>query len=198
MVITLGTGLGSGIVVDGHLVYGHDGAAGELGHVKITNDKSRSCGCGRTGCLESYVSIKGLKLTVAELLQNNKNSKLSGTSVENLSYEQILSAAKSGDNVAKEAFGITGTILGESLANLVALTAPDYIFISGPMSTAGDFILQPTKKSLEENLMNIWKGKVHLQFSQIEQDRAPILGAAALAIREIEKRSQVIGIRKVI
>lgn len=199
VVITLDTGLGSGIVVDGHVVYGHDGAAGELGHVKIANDSTRACGCGRSGCLETFVSIKGLKLTVLELIKENKlSSKLSSIAEEEISFEQILKAVKSGDALAKEAFNITGAILGEALANLVALTAPDYIFISGPMSKAGEFIIKPARKALEDNLMNIWKGKVNLLPSVLDTEKAPILGAAALAIKEIQKRSQSVGIRKVI
>lgn len=198
VVVTLGTGLGSGIVVDGNLVYGHDGAAGELGHVKITKDPNRSCGCGRCGCLETYVSFKGLTQTTLELLKTKKGRHKLCKNEEDLSFDTILNAAMAGDLIAKEAFDITGEYLGEALANLVAVTAPDYIFISGPMSKAGEFILSPARKALDSNLMNIWKGKVSLLTSVVEPEKAHILGAAALAIKEMQRRSQVVGIRKVI
>jgi glucokinase len=198
VVVTLGTGLGSGIVVDGNLVYGHDGAAGELGHVKITKDPNRSCGCGRCGCLETYVSFKGLTQTTLELLKTRKGRHKLCRTEEDLSFDTILNAAMAGDLIAKEAFDITGEYLGEALANLVAVTAPDYIFISGPMSKAGEFILAPARKALDSNLMNIWKGKVRLLTSVVEPEKAHILGAAALAIKEMQRRSHVVGIRKVI
>ena len=197
-VITLGTGLGSGIVVDGNLLYGHDGFAGELGHVIVERKNGRVCGCGRKGCLECYVSSKGVKNTALELLaKNNGPSKLRDIPDGALTSRDVAFAAKSGDAIAKKAFEMTGDYLGSALANLVAIASPEAIFLCGGVANAGDLIMTPTKRAMEKNILPLWKGRVKLAFSSLEYENAPILGAAALAIKEIEKKSVVVARRKV-
>ena len=197
-VITLGTGLGSGIVVDGNVLYGHDGFAGEVGHIIVETRDGRQCGCGRKGCLERYVSSKGVKDTALELLANsNESSKLRDIPAEELTSRDIAYAAKSGDSIAKKAFEITGEYLGYALANLVAVSSPEAIFLCGGVANAGDLIMTPTKRAMEKNILPLWKGKVKLTFSSIDYQNAPILGAAALAIKEIAKKDVVVARRKV-
>lgn len=197
VVITLGTGLGSGIVVNGNVLYGHDGYAGEVGHI-IINKNGRQCGCGRKGCLECYASSKGLKETAIGLLQDSDApSKLRNIPAGELSSKEIANAAKSGDSIARKAFDITGEILGEALANLVAVSAPQAIFLCGGVANAGNLILTPTKRAMEKNILPLWKGKVKLELSSLEYENAPILGAAALAIKEIEKNDIITARRKI-
>lgn len=199
IVITLGTGLGSGIVVDGNVLYGHDGFAGEFGHVRIVKEEGRECGCGRKGCLETYASAKGVKRTAFELMATMREpSKLKEVPYTVLTSKDVAAAAKAGDIIAKKTFEVTGEILGEALANLVAITSPEAIFLFGGLSKAGDLILNPTKKSLEKNLLQLWKGKIQLAISSIDSENAPLLGAAALAIKEMQKRNTVIARRRVI
>lgn len=197
-VITLGTGLGSGIVVGGNLLYGHDGFAGELGHVIVERHNGRVCGCGRKGCLECYVSSKGVKNTAIELLEKeNGPSKLRDIPAASLTSRDVAFAAKSGDPTAKKAFEITGDYLGSALANLVAIASPEAIFLCGGVANAGDLIMTPTRRAMEKNILPLWKGRVKLAFSSLDYENAPILGAAALAIKEIEKKSVVVARRKV-
>ncbi len=185
IMITLGTGLGSGIVVNGNLVYGHDGFAGELGHV-IVKDNGRVCGCGRRGCLETYCSATGIKQTVKELLAENKyNSSLNTEGFDSLSGKDISWAAKMGDELALKAFELTGEILGKALANFVAFSSPEAIFLFGGLSLAGDLIFKPTIKNMEENLLHIYRNKVKIIPSQLNENSAAILGAAALVWNEI-------------
>lgn len=180
IMITLGTGLGSGIVVNGDLVYGHDGFAGELGHVNVLKD-GRQCGCGRLGCLETYVSAPGIKRTVFELLAlNHENSDLANYAFNDLDSEMIFKAAQKNDPVALKAFDITGRILGTKLADSVAHTSPEAIFLFGGLAKSGDFIFHPTRKYLEENLMGIFKNKVQVLPSGLMDKNAAILGAGAL------------------
>ncbi len=180
IMITLGTGLGSGIVVNGELVYGHDGFAGEIGHVKVISG-GRKCGCGHEGCLETFVSAPGIKRTVFELLaRNNGNSELAKISFQELTSEMIYQAAKRNDPLALEAFEISGQILGRQLADSVAHTSPEAIFLFGGLAKSGDFILNPARKSLEENLISPYKGKVKLLLSGLMGKNVAILGAAAL------------------
>ena len=184
IMITLGTGVGSGIVVNGEMVYGHDGFAGELGHV-IAIPGGRQCGCGRKGCLETYTSANGIKRTVFELLANSlEHSELRDVSYNNLSSKMIDEAAKRGDLIAKEAFDYTGKILGEKLADAVAHTSPEAIFLFGGLAQAGDLIFEPTKKYMEESLLNIYKDKVKILPSQLPPGDAAILGASALVWKE--------------
>lgn len=199
VVITLGTGLGSGIVVDGNVLYGHDGFAGEFGHVRIVKENGRECGCGRKGCLEVYASATGLKRTAFELMaQMLDSSKLKEIPYNKLTSKDVALAANAGDIIAKKTFEVTGEILGGALADLVAITSPEAIFLFGGMANAGELILSPTKKSLEKNLMPLWKGKIKLILSSIDSENAPLLGAAALAIKEIQKRNTIIARRRVI
>lgn len=198
MVITLGTGVGSGIVVDGNVLYGHDGFAGEAGHIIVERKNGRPCGCGRKGCLECYVSSKGIRNTAIELLdQNNGPSKLRDIPRDELTSRDVAIAAKSGDATAKKVFEITGDYLGSALANLVAVSSPQAIFLGGGVANAGDLLMTPAKRAMEKNILPLWKGRVKLTFSSLDHENAPILGAAALAIKEIEKKSTVVARRKV-
>lgn len=198
-VITLGTGLGSGIIVDGNVLYGHDGFAGEFGHIRIVKENGRECGCGRTGCLEGYASARGVKRTAFELMGRMlESSTLKEIPYNKLTSKDIAIAAKAGDSIAKQTLEITGEMLGEALADLVAITAPEAIFLFGEMAYAGDMLLNPTKKSFEKNVMPLWKGKVKVILSSVDSEEAPLLGAAALAIKEIQKRNTVTGLRRVI
>lgn len=188
IVITLGTGLGSGIVVDGNIVYGHDGFAGELGHINVKH-RGRECGCGKRGCLETYVSATGLKRTVFKLL----SERIYDTELRNISYHDLTSkmiseAAKKGDKIAIEAFEITGRILGVKLADAVACTSPEAIFLFGGLAKAGDLLLEPTKKYMEENLFPIYEGKVKIIQSELQGTNTAVLGASALAWKELSQK----------
>lgn len=189
IVITLGTGLGSGIVANGQLVYGHDGFAAELGHVTV-NPHGRHCGCGRIGCLETYVSATGIRRTVYKLLADYiEDSELRGISFDNLSTKMITECALRGDVVAKAAFEYTGHILGTKLADTVAHTNPEAIFLFGGLSLAGDLIFEPTRRYLEQNLMTIYKNKVKVLPSGLQNQSAPILGASSLVVDYLNKNS---------
>ncbi|MBT3207450.1 MAG: ROK family protein [Bacteroidetes bacterium] len=180
IVITLGTGLGSGIVVDGKVVYGHDGFAGEIGHTVI-NPEGRTCGCGRLGCLETYASATGILKTVLELLKkSDEASELRNFVPEKITSKLIAEAANRSDKMALEAFEFTGKILGFALANAVATLSPKAIFLFGGLAKSGELIIKPTKIYLEENLLNIFKNKVQILPSGIPDQNAAILGASAL------------------
>jgi glucokinase len=188
IVITLGTGLGSGIVVGGNVVYGHDGFAGELGHVNVKH-RGRNCGCGKRGCLETYVSATGIKRTVFKLLAERvESSELRDISFNDLTAKMISEAAKKGDKIALEAFQITGRILGVKLADAVACTSPEVIFLFGGLALADNLIFDPTIKNMEENLFPIYKGKVKVLPSQLQDANAAVLGASALAWKELGKQ----------
>ena len=187
IVITLGTGLGSGIVSNGELVYGHDGFAGEIGHTVVRHN-GRQCGCGRKGCLETYASATGIKRTVYKLLADSlEESKLRSVSFNELSAEMITEAAKNGDKIALEAFEYTGNILGQTLADSVAYTSPEVIFLFGGLAKSGNLILEPTRRHFEDNILNIYKNKVKILISGMEEINAAIMGAGALAWKELEK-----------
>jgi glucokinase len=177
IVITLGTGLGSGIVVSGEMVYGHDGFAGEIGHTIIVLN-GRQCGCGRKGCLETYSSATGLIQTYKDLLMKSTATEQQNGSHINGKY--IYELAKNGNEVAIEAFNYTGEMLGIGLANSVAYTSPEVIYLFGGLAKAQDLIFIPTIKSFEENLMNIYKGKTKILPSGLNSGNAAILGAASL------------------
>ncbi len=186
IVITLGTGLGSGIVTDGRLVYGQDGFAGELGHINV-EDHGRNCGCGKNGCLEAYVSATGIKRTVFELLaKRNIESELRNISFNDLTSQKISECALRGDKIALEAFDITGRILGLKLADAVACTSPEAIFLFGGLAKAGNLLLEPARRSLEENLFTVYKGKVKLLPSGLQDTNAAVLGASALVWKELQ------------
>lgn len=175
--ITMGTGLGSGIVCGGNLVYGHDGLAGELGHVCVDRD-GRLCGCGGRGCLETYVSATGLVRTVKERLEAGEESSLSA--LERISAKDVYDAALAGDRMAKEAFDYTGTILGRALADFVAFSSPEAIILFGGLAQSGELIRRPAVEAMEQNLLPVWKGKIKVLFSSLDEDEAAILGASAL------------------
>ena len=185
IMITLGTGVGSGIVVNGEMVYGHDGFAGEIGHT-IVDPNGRDCGCGRRGCLETYTSAPGIKRTVFELLSEmNEPSILRSVSFEDLSAKMIDKAARDGDLIAKEAFDYTGDILGLKLADAVAHTSPEAIFLFGGLAQAGDLIFEPVKHYLEEHMLNIYKNKIKILPSELPPGDAAILGSSALVWKEL-------------
>jgi len=176
--ITLGTGVGSGIVVDGNMVYGHDGFAGELGHV-ILFPGGRTCGCGRKGCLEAYCSAKGIVNTYLELLEKEGKE----PDGEITPYTISVSASK-GDKAAIRTYEVTGEILGLALSNSVAYTSPEAIFIFGGIANAGDILFKPIRESFEKNLLPIYKNKVKILPSGIKENDAAILGAASLVWKQ--------------
>lgn len=179
VVVTLGTGVGSGFVVNGQLVYGHDGFAGELGHTIIERD-GRLCGCTRKGCLETYTSATGIVRTAREYLATYQGSSLL-QQVDNLSAHAIAQCAEQGDALALDIFDLTGHYLGFSLANTVAISSPSLIVLYGGLAQAGDLILAPTQRYMEQYMLNIFQNKVQLQLSTVPQNDAAVLGAAALA-----------------
>lgn len=180
IMITLGTGVGSGIVINGQLVYGHDGFAGELGHV-IVNPEGRVCGCGRKGCLETYCSATGVARTAREfLVARSEPSLLRNVPVEDIQSKDVYDAAVKGDKLAQEIFEYTGKILGEALANFVAFSSPEAIILFGGLAKSGDYITKPIQKALEDNVLNIYKGKTKLLLSQLKDADAAVLGASAL------------------
>lgn len=188
IVITLGTGVGSGLIVNGALVYGHDGFAGELGHMTV-DPAGRECGCGRRGCLETYASAGGICKTVFELFALRRaESELRRIPFETLTSRMISDAANRGDPIAREAFEITGKILGRKLADSVLHTSPAAIILFGGLANAGDLIFEPTKRHMEASLLNIFKGKVRLLPSGLREGNAAILGSAALIWNELEKK----------
>jgi len=182
---TLGTGLGSGIVINGEILYGHTGFAGEIGHI-IMKPGGRDCGCGRQGCLENYGSATGLVRTMHELLGKRRDeSKLRKIPCEELDSKQIFDAAKEGDKIALETFDETAKILALSMANAVAFSSPEAIFVFGGLASAGDLLLKPTRKYLEETLQIMFKGTVKLLSSEIPESKGAVMGASALAWNEI-------------
>ena len=177
--VTLGTGLGSGFVTNGQLVYGHDGFAGELGHV-IVVPNGRLCGCGRTGCLETYCSAPGLVKTYREIhLRHNPVLRLE-KEWEGITSKTIADRARDGEPEALEAFAFTAEILGMALANAVAYTSPRAIFLFGGLAAAGDLLFPAVRRHMEENLLNIYKGKVDILPSGLPENDAALLGAASL------------------
>jgi glucokinase len=188
VVITLGTGLGSGFVIDGKLVYGHDGFAGEIGHTAIRPGPSnRDCGCGRKGCLETYVSASGLKRSLLKIMADSiEPSELRKYSFDELDAEIIHGAALRGDYLAKRAFTHTGRMLGFKLADVVAHTNPEAIFLFGGLALAKDLIFEPAKEYMEENLLSIYKGKVKLLASELSTQNAAVMGASSLIWSNIE------------
>lgn len=191
VVITLGTGLGSGFVCNGILLNGHHGIAGELGHTSV-NPTGRFCNCGKRGCLETYVSATGIKRTVYKLLADHlENSELRGISFDNLNTKMITEAAHRGDIVARAAFEYTGRILGMKLAETVVHTDPEAIFLFGGLSQAGDLIFKPTIRHMEENLMPLFRGKVKVLPSGLQNQAAPILGASSLVWDYLDKKVQL-------
>lgn len=180
IMITLGTGVGSGIVVDGKVVYGFDGFAGEVGHT-IVQPEGRMCGCGRRGCVETYSSVTGLRKTALELINNTKTkSSLREICQENIGGKAIYNAAINGDKLALKCFEITAKMLAIGMANAVAVTSPEKIFLFGGLIKAGDLLMTPLKKYFEESLFVVFQNKIDLEISHLDENTAAILGAAAL------------------
>ncbi len=186
MVITLGTGLGSGIVSNGELIYGHDAQAGELGHVTIIPG-GRVCGTGRRGCLEAYVSSTGIKRTIYALLADSlEDSVFRSVAFNDIHGEDITKAAEDGDPIAREAYRYTGELLGRQLADFVAFSHPQKIFLLGGLAKAGKWIFDPTKNYFEESVLPYYKGKVSIEPSGMMDMNAAILGAAALVWKQLK------------
>ncbi|MCQ2230381.1 MAG: ROK family protein [Paludibacteraceae bacterium] len=182
IMITLGTGVGSGVVANGQLIYGHDGNAGELGHVIVRRD-GRTCGCGNKGCLETYTSATGVARTAREMLQNRagEDSLLRKIDLDKITSKDVFDAAMAGDAIAKDIFAFTGQILGEALADFVKFSSPEAFVLFGGLAKAGDLLLNPLKKAMDDNLMAVFKGKVKVLFSEMKDADAAVLGASALA-----------------
>jgi len=182
IMITLGTGVGSGIVANGHLIYGHDGFAGELGHTIVIPDGRIHSGTGKKGSLESYASATGVRVTAIEFLEKSKKpSLLKKIPADILDSKAVYDAAIEGDELAKEIFNYTGKILGIALANAVMTTSPEAIILFGGLTKSGDFILKPTRDSMEDNLIQIFQNKVKILISHLKEAHAAILGASALS-----------------
>lgn len=182
IMITLGTGVGSGIVINGDVVYGHDGFAGELGHTCAVRRNGRTCSCGKTGCLETYTSAIGVARTARELLElTDEQSLLRNIPYEDISSKDVYEAAMQGDQMAQRIFKFTGRILGEQLADFVAFSSPEAIILFGGLTKAGKFIYDPVVENLNLNLLPMWKGKIKVLFSTLKESDAAILGASALA-----------------
>ena len=182
IMITLGTGVGSGIVANGTLVYGHDGFAGELGHIIIIPDGRYHEGPGKKGSLESYASATGVRLTTLEFLKNSTTpSLLRDIPADELDSKKVYDAAMAGDQLAKDVFDYTGKILGMALANFVMFSSPEAIILFGGLTKAGDLILKPTKEHMEANLIQVFQNKVKILVSHLKESDAAILGASALA-----------------
>ena len=181
IVITLGTGVGSGIVINGQLVYGCDGFAGELGHVIIRRENGRPCGCGRKGCLETYCSATGVARTARELLATTTQpSLLRELDPEKITSLDVAIAAGKGDKLANEIYEFTGRLLGEACADFAAFSSPEAFIFFGGMTKAGDLIMKPIEKAYDENVLKIFKGKAKFLVSGLEGSSAAVLGASAV------------------
>lgn len=182
IVITLGTGVGSGIVVNGQLLYGHDGFAGELGHVIMVRGKEgRLCGCGRTGCLETYCSATGVARTAREILTNtDRPSLLRNKPIENIESLDVSIAASQGDEVANEIFQFTGKMLGEACADFAVFSSPEAFIFFGGLCKAGDLIMKPIEESYNQAVMPVFRGKAKFLVSGLMNANAAVLGASAL------------------
>jgi glucokinase len=181
IMITLGTGVGSGIVANGQLIYGHDGFAGELGHTIIIPDGRLHSGTGKKGSLESYASATGVRYTALELLKTtDKKSVLRDIPEEQLDSKKVYEAAIKGDELAKHVYEFTGRILGLALANAVMFSSPEAIILFGGLTKAGDLILKPTREHMEANLIQVFQNKVKILISHLKESDAAILGASAL------------------
>ena len=181
ILIALGTGVGSGIVANGELIYGHDGMAGELGHTIIIPDGRIHPGTGKKGSLESYASATGVATSAVEILNTtDKPSTLRNIPIDKIDSKAVFEAATAGDEVAKEVFEYTGRILGISLANFVMFSSPEAIILFGGLTKAGDLILKPTREHMEANLIEVFQNKIKILVSHLKESDAAILGASAL------------------
>ena len=181
IMITLGTGVGSGIVINGQLVYGHDGYAGELGHVIVKRNNGRLCGCGRTGCLETYCSATGVARTAREYLETRTDdSILRNLPIDTITSKDVYDAAVAGDKIAKEIFDYTGTILGEAMADMMVFSSPQAFILFGGLAKSGEYLLKPMREAMEKNMLPIFKGKAKILLSELKEADAAVLGASAL------------------
>ena len=180
IMITLGTGVGSGIVINGEVVYGHDGFAGELGHTAAVRNNGRYCNCGKTGCLEAYCSAMGVARTAREWLELSDEPSVL-RNLDTIASKDVFDAAKDGDKLARKIFEYTGKILGRSFADFIAFSAPEAIVLFGGLARAKEFLLAPMEQAMNENVLSLWKDKVKIVFSQLKESDAAILGASALA-----------------
>lgn len=181
IVITLGTGVGSGIVVNGQLVYGSDGFAGELGHVVVRREDGRSCGCGRNGCLEAYCSATGVARTARELLETTEEpSLLREMILEDITSLDVSIAAEKGDKLAQHVYQTTGEMLGEACANFAAFSSPEAFIFFGGLTKAGDLLMKPLKDSYDKNVLKIYKDKAKFLISGLDGSSAAVLGASAI------------------
>ena len=180
IMITLGTGVGSGIVINGEVVYGHDGFAGELGHTTAVRNNGRACGCGRSGCLEAYCSAMGVARTAREWLELSDEPSVL-RNLDNIASKDVYDAAKDGDKLALKIFEFTGKLLGRSFADFIAFSAPEAIVLFGGLARAKEFLDAPMKESMNANVLALWRDKVEIVYSQLKESDAAILGASALA-----------------
>jgi glucokinase len=183
IMITLGTGVGSGIVIDGKVVYGHDGFAGELGHTcAVRGEEARPCNCGKKGCLEAYASATGVARTAKEIISSTtQETVLRNLDIDAITSKDVYDAAEQGDEVAKQIFDYTGTILGQQLADFIAFSAPEAIVLFGGLTKSGHWIKDPVEKAMNENVLPLWRNKVQVLFSDLKEADAAVLGASALA-----------------
>lgn len=181
IMITLGTGVGSGIVVDGHMVYGSDGFAGELGHTIIRRENGRPCGCGRKGCLETYCSATGVARTAREFLAtSDEPSLLREMNPEEITSLDVYIAASKGDALANRIYEFTGQILGEACSDFMAFSSPEAFVFFGGLTKAGDLLMKPLKKAYDENVLKIYKDKAQFLISSLDDASAAVLGASAI------------------
>ena len=181
IMITLGTGVCSGIVIDGKVVYGHDGFAGELGHVLVRRENGRMCGCGRCGCLEAYCSATGVARTAREyLVSSTEPSILRDMPSEKITSKDVYDAAIKGDKIAKEVFDFTGTMLGEALADFTVFSSPSAFVLFGGLTKAGELLLKPLREAMDKNMIKMFRGKVQILLSELKESDAAVLGASAL------------------
>ena len=181
IMITLGTGVGSGIVINGQVVYGHDGLAGELGHVIIKRNNGRLCGCGRTGCLEAYCSATGVARSAREFLEiRTEPSLLRNIPVEEITSKDVFDAANKGDQIAKDIFNYTGTLLGEAMADMTVFSSPEAFILFGGLSKSGELLMKPLREAMDRNMLPVFKGKAKIILSELKEADAAVLGASAL------------------
>lgn len=179
IMITLGTGVGSGIIVNGELLYGHDGFAGELGHTCVERENGRQCNCGKKGCLEAYTSATGVARTAREWLDTTDEPSVL-RNLEKVTSKDVYEAAKEGDKLALKIFEYTGNILGRTFADFIAFSSPEAIVLFGGLARAKEFLLGPIEEAMNANVMPLWKGKIKIVFSQLKESDAAILGASSL------------------
>lgn len=181
IMITLGTGVGSGIVINGQMTYGHDGFAGELGHMIVKRNNGRLCGCGRTGCLEAYCSATGVARSAREFLEvRTEPSLLRNLPIEAITSKDVYDAAINGDKLAIDIFNYTGTILGEAFADMMVFASPEAFILFGGLAKSGELLMKPLREAMDKNMMGIFRGKAKVLLSELKEADAAILGASAL------------------